>query len=342
MPNVIDMTLVRGRGLRYMSDLDRLDTVPEFKHEIKEILRKYFNKKYHQGCISNCFIVAIIFFFVFFTGAFFGARFVNKGFYGLIGACPIFIMIACFYMCSVESRRSKLIEKVCSEIDSMTNGCHRIDGKIFANRYVNNFKVTTNVERLKKYKKEVADGHIKVKPLPPPKPKDVKIEVQPKEELTPYQPPQPQYKAPEVPTYEDGMKVKDLDKPLPGGLIPIVNPNVAHRQTAPHIQPNMPPPNYGMYNPNAPGNPAPPNNFGAYMPPGQNLYYSDPNRINPINGGGNDLPMYEINDPFDGPHTVRGSVNTNNPGGNNTKNPNIPMYSVPDQELAPMTDGKQK
>lgn len=339
MTNSIDMTLVRGRGLRYLSDIDRLSTVPEFKREIKDILKKYFNNKYHQGCISNCFIVAIVFFFVFFTGAFFGARFVSKGFYGLIGACPVFIMIACFYMCSVETRRSKLIEKVCSQIDSVTNGCHRIDGKIFANRYVNNFKITTNTERLKKYKKEVAEGKIRVKPAPPPKPVEVKIPVQPKkEEQKPFTPPPPTYQAPHIATYEDGMKVKDLDKPTPGGLIPIVNPNVAHRQTAPNIHPNIPPPNYPMYGPQMPRNTAPMNNFGAFLPPGQNIYYSDPNRVNPIQGGGNDLPMYEINDPFDGPHTVRGSVNTNNPTANN---PQIPMYSVPNQQLAPMNDEKK-
>lgn len=345
MPASIDFTLVRGRGLRYISDLDRLDTVPEFKHEIKQILLKKFNKSYHRDCVSTCFIISIVLFFLFFTAAFFGARFVSKVSYALIGVCPLFIIFSCIYMCNVDKKRSKLIESACSEIDSCTNGCHRIDGKIFASRYVNNFKITTNQERLKKYKKQVAEGTITKRVVPPPKPKDVipiidRTPVQPI--LLPQPQPQPLSVGPDIPVYTDGMKVADLGKPTPGGLIPIINPNVNHRQTAPNLGGNNMPPQYPQYRPTLPNQQA---NFGAYMPPGQNIYYSDPNRINQINAGpDNVLPMYEINDPFDGPHTVRGSVNTNisNPINNNFKVPNAGLYAVPSQELKPIGDGKKQ
>ena len=377
MVNSISLTLIYGRGVRYLSDLEKLDSTDELRDKIYALFKKNFKKRMNQCPPHICFLTMyIICIFAFSSFIVLLGLKSNFGFIGL-GVFVVCFVIPCFYTCYREKKEHEIFYETAVEIDAMSFGVHSLNGKYNTKSYVNSFTLTTNTERFKNYKEKLNNKPEKIPDLPP-----LKIaipEKEPHKNILISVDSQKTEKSPLIPDPNDLYANKLNDNPHNQGIpfigpSPYPNPN-NQRMTYAGPNPFPNPQNQGIPfigpspfpNPNnqrrtyAGPNPFPnPHNQGIpFIGPSPFPYPRNPRMTyNPSNQNPN---MPNMNDPFAKPINMMQPANNQqapfmygvdvNIGGQNApfaRNPTInnfnggnDLYQVPTEEVKVM-DGKKK
>jgi hypothetical protein len=174
MTNSINMIITHAKGIRFLKDLKKLNTTPDLREKLHNILDESFNKKYTRCpphvyyCIST--IIGLV---CLFTSIYLLQFVGNVGFYvlpvGILG-----IVTPLFYLCIKNSNSSNLYYETMNRIDSETLGIHKITGNFNPGVWTNTITISTNAERLKRLKQDNA----KPKVIPTPTPKNPPVPIQ--------------------------------------------------------------------------------------------------------------------------------------------------------------------
>ena len=154
MSESITLTMVYGGRIHYMRDLDKLDSTKEFREKIRKILKE--NLELGITCcrphISLLIMLSLIILIV--TLALILGKLVSNLGFIMFAAIPVICLICGVSICHYECKYSNLFYKTMADIDSSTNGIHRMEGKLQNNSYITTFTITSSNARLKKYKEE--------------------------------------------------------------------------------------------------------------------------------------------------------------------------------------------
>lgn len=292
MTNSITLTLVHTRGVRFLSDLDKLNSTPDLREKVASILKKRFNNDFACCPPHIYYLISSIIGIILLVAAIFLIKFV-EGFIGFvfIGPGVLGIISPCFYTCWHDKRSSNIFYEVMTTIDSETFGIHKMTGSYQVNKYINTLTLSTNVERLKRIKG--IDG------APAKKPNKPKL------------PPAPAKKKPESPKKQKAGSNKVIladtrpktDQPYnplqPQGNNRLTIDSVPNMHANRFSNPQMAP--FPMYGPSQqfPNQPM----QGQFQPFAGPFYGPAPNPNSPFNpnvnmnqgGMGDDLVIHEVN-----------------------------------------------
>jgi hypothetical protein len=308
MTNSLTFTLVHTRGVRFLSDLSKLNSTPDLRENLKEILDKNFNSEYVRCQPHIYYLVSTIVGIIFLSAAILLIKFIgNIGFYllpvGILG-----IISPCFFTCWSDKKSATLFYDVMTKIDSETFGIHKMTGTFNSQHYINTFTISTNTERLKRIK-----GGNKAEPKPKPNnlpkpngqakltPKNnQKKQEQKSSKIILHDTPAPQNPNPDKPYNPIQPQPLPNQNRLTSDTMPIMGPNRFSQGHPPLPGQPGPMPFYGPFpNPQQPGTQAPFQPFSG----GYNGYGQVPNQ--PFNPNVNmnqhspfpndDLMIHEIN-----------------------------------------------
>jgi hypothetical protein len=331
MTNSLTFTLVHTKGVRFLSDLDKLNSTPELRDTLRGILDKKFNSEYIRCQPHIYYLVSTIIGMIFLTIAILLIKFTgNIGFYflpvGILG-----IISPCFFTCWSDKKSSSLFYNVMTKIDSETFGIHKMTGTFHVTKYINTFTLSTNVERLKRIKGNQAEPKPKPQPKPP--------QPQPPKKLTPaklkpqqnkiilHDNPNPVNPPPNDKPYNP-LQPQPVDNRLTIDSGQGFNPN-RFSQGGPI--PHGPQPFYGPYQ-NNPGQPP----MGGFSPfPQYTPFGPMPNPNGPPLPGQN----VNMNQPFPNDDLMIHEVNVGGKGNNMNYGPDL--YTVPSHAVDDHSEKKK-
>lgn len=291
MTNSISLTLTHAGGIRFLSDLKKLNSTPDFREKLTKILDSRFNKSFTRCPNHVYFLVSVIIGVASLISAICLIRFVgNIGFF-LLPVAVFGIISPLFYDCIKDANSSKMFYEAVAKIDSDTLGVHKMTGSFNSKVYINTVTLSTNVERLKRLK-----GVTNV-PEKQPAPEKVTVMKQASiREIAPPQKPTPPNPSEDIPL---------LPKPIPP--VPL-NPNPQQpRSTTDSVpvmnrfsQPGMP--QYPVYGPMPMNYQVQPGAFPQYTPfpgpfgmgPNQNSPFNPNVNVNQGGFGHSDLVIHEV------------------------------------------------
>lgn len=334
MTNTISLTLVHSRGVRFLSDLDKLNSTSDLREKIHSILKEEFNQSYACCPPHLYYLISSLTGIVLLVTAIVLIKFIGQIGFFLIAPGIIGIISPCFYTCWHDKRSTSIYYKAMSTIDSETFGIHKMTGTYKPNQYINTLTISTNTDRLKRIK-----GVEKAEPNKPdpPKPVPAKKPDPPKKKLAPKKSKSPEKKKPE--SSKIILADPQPDNP-PKGDQPYnpLQPDGSNRLTIDSVpnmhlnrlsnQPMGPYPMYGPYQ-QFPGRPVP----GQYQPFPGPLFGAPPNQNSPFNPNVNMNQAVPTNDLV---------IHELNVGGNNNQmNYGNDLYTVPSNVLDEHNDNKK-
>ena len=327
---------MHGRGIRFLSDIDKLNSTPELRESLKDILDKNFNKRYPRCPPHLYYFFSTIFGALMLTISISLIKFVGNIGFALLPLGILGIISPLFFVCWSDSRNSNIFYNTIKKIDSETFGIHKMAGTFSVNKYVNQITLSTNADRLRRNNGVIISQKAKEKPQSPKK----------------IDPPKNNTKSKHIIINEDIPLPTKVEPPKPGPTLPgynqvqnpMMNPGQPNRFSQPGMNP-MPFPMQGPqptpmnYNPvfGPMNNPAfgPMNNpnkgqmQGPFMNPGPFNFPPPQNSpFGPSMNPNNDLMIHE--------------VNIGDGGGNNQMKYGNDLYTVPSNVIDDHGNGKKQ